>query len=185
MCVPIVQISSGAQRGEVRAVGGPGREWRVLAPARPLCLALSAASCLPPAELLSRGPTLHALHGLHDPHCQRSQFTRKIGEWGSTPSGGMREYSLQRAHLICSPPGPSNAVCRALINPHFRDEKIEAQRSRTTCSGSPSQHRVRPRPDKDLGEGEDNVDFPSLSGSISQPPAFPSLAPLLVSALIS
>lgn len=99
------------------------------------------------------------------------------GEWTVQPAKG--------ASHLCFPLSQSLLVCRAVVNPYFRDENTEAQRSQRTCSGSPSRRWVLPRSDKEPGEVEENVVFSSLAGSFLQPPAFLLLAPLLVFALIS
>lgn len=63
----------GLRQEEGHVVGGPGGNCGLLASPQ-------SGFSSPVTELLSCGPAFHAVHGLHDPHSQRSQLTRKIGK---------------------------------------------------------------------------------------------------------
>lgn len=49
------------------------------------CLVLTMTPVPPPSTELPRGPPLHTFHGVHDPHCQRPQFTWQVGKQCPTP----------------------------------------------------------------------------------------------------
>lgn len=140
-------------------------------------------TCLPLAELLSCGPALHALHGLHDPHCQRSQFTWEIGKQHLCPPPG--EYNT--APKVPSPGVFSKEPVKrspqgSHQTPVLGGEETEAQRSQMTCPVSSRCHWVLPRSEEECRGSRGQCGLLSSFGSIlsaafcSRLPFFPAFA---------